>query len=199
MLKRWRLATKIFGASLVSLIFLSPSALALDASTYNILANPFYDPSETCTVNVPVTLSGDSNVQEAFNYFVSQGLSANQSAGVVGNFMRESHLDPTIVQGTASVPEHDSQDPNSAGDLGWGIAQWTPGNKALGIVRDANIKTPVYELATQLDMIWAQLNGNAGGYSETQSGIDLKKTTTVQMLQGSFWMSSRGVRRKPSK
>lgn len=177
---------KIFGASTLGLIFLSPSVLALNASTYNILANPFYDPSEACTVNVPVSLSGDSNVQEAFNFFVSKGLSVNQSAGMVGNFMRESHLDPTIVQGTTSVPMHDSQDPNSAGNLGWGIAQWTPGSKALGIVRDANIKTPVYELGTQLEMIWAQLNGKAGGFSETQAGTDLKKTNTVEEATREF-------------
>lgn len=133
--------------------------------------------NSSCSVNVDVNLSGTDNIQKAFNFFVSEGhLTANQAAGITGNMIWESGINPEKVQG-GSI----SKNPADAGSNGWGIVQWTPANtKVPGIVRDAKINTPVYELSTQLEMVWDQLTGKAGGYSETQAGNDVKGTTTVE-------------------
>jgi len=129
----------------------------------------------TCSASVDADLSGNSNAQKAFNFLVSMGLSPTQSAGVVGNMTWESGVVPEKIQGGDT-----SQNPADAGSNGWGIVQWTPADtKVPGIVRDAHISGPVYELGTQLQMLWAQLSGTAGGYSETQAGNDIKGTTTV--------------------
>jgi len=129
----------------------------------------------SCSVDLSVNLSGDSAAEVAYNFFVSQGLTPTQSAGVVGNLKLESGLDPENIQNPAGR----SQNPADAGSKGWGIAQWTPGSKALNIAQSAGITTPIYDLATQLEMVWAQLNGQAGSYSEKQAGDDIKSTTTL--------------------
>jgi Peptidase_C39 like family/Phage tail lysozyme len=65
--------------------------------------------------------------------------------------------------------------------------QWTPANtKVPGIVAAAKIQGDVYELATQLEMVWAQLDGKAGGYSETQAGDELKSTRTIEEAVRAF-------------
>ena len=46
----------------------------------------------------PINLVGNDNVEKAFRYFVSRGLSTAQSAGIVGNLIAESGVDPNIVQ-----------------------------------------------------------------------------------------------------
>jgi len=54
-------------------------------------------------------LVGRDNPEKAFNYFKSKGLSENSAAGIVGNLIAESGVDPEIVQ---------------ASGYGHGIAQW---------------------------------------------------------------------------
>ena len=56
-----------------------------------------------------------SNTHSAFNYFVARGLTKRQSAGIVGNFLQESGMDPTIKQ--------------FGGGPGRGIAQWSVGGR----------------------------------------------------------------------
>jgi hypothetical protein len=125
---------------------------------------------------VPVDLSGNGNPQIAFNFFVQKGLTLNQAAGIVGNmYLESSGVVPTKVQGGAN-----SQNPADAGSSGWGIVQWTPANtKVPGIIKAAGINGNVYDIGTQLDMLWAQLTGKAGGYSEQKAGDDIKSTTTL--------------------
>lgn len=106
------------------------------------------------------TLVGGDNEQQAFNFFVGKGLSAVQAAAVVGNLMDESSMDPTVLQKGG-----DSQNPNDAGtnplDDGWGIAQWSPGGKIIGIAASLMITTPIYELSTQLNIVWDEMTGQS--------------------------------------
>jgi hypothetical protein len=95
-----------------------------------------------------------SNEQAAFNFFVSKGLTNIQSAGVIGNLMQESSMNPAAVQ--------------FGGGPGRGIAQWSVGGRwdtspndnvtsfanARGLSRGA--------LNTQLDFIWFELTTFSG-------------------------------------
>jgi hypothetical protein len=93
-----------------------------------------------------------SNQQQAFDYFVSQGLSAEASAGLVGNFMQESgtDLDPTANNGSHT-----------------GIAQWDDQIRWPNLLKVEAGKDQ-WALATQLDFVWYELT--EGGY--TQSVLD---------------------------
>jgi hypothetical protein len=85
----------------------------------------------------------------AFNYFVSKGLTAVQAAGIVGNLVQESNVNPNAVQ--------------YGGGPGRGIAQWSVGGRW---DRDRNDNvvwyaaqkgTSRWSLNTQLDFIWYEL------------------------------------------
>jgi hypothetical protein len=93
-----------------------------------------------------VTLT--SNEGTAYQFFVGKGLSAAQSAGIVGNLVQESNVSPTIRQ---------------PGGPGVGIAQWSLGDRWDSASRDnavwfANAHGEnVWSLEAQLEFIWYEL------------------------------------------
>lgn len=78
----------------------------------------------------------NSNAKYAFSYLQKKGLAPHVAAGIVGNLMQESGLNPTVK-----------------GDNGqaMGIAQWHPDRQA-GLFQFAKGKNP-YALDTQLDYL----------------------------------------------
>jgi hypothetical protein len=97
---------------------LAVSQSDLDAANEN---TPFYDPGYVCnddtgtsTTSTGITgATGSDNEEKAFNFYVSNfGLSGFQAAAIVGNYMQESGLDPTIVNSSSGA---------------YGIAQWLGG------------------------------------------------------------------------
>ncbi len=100
--------------------------------------------ASSCSDNTStsVTLSGNGNRQEAFNFFVSHGLSAEASAGLVGNFMQESGS---------------SLDTHSDNGSHIGIAQWDTASRWPSLLKYEKGKDP-YALSTQLDFVWHELN-----------------------------------------
>src|SRR5688572_3894180 len=111
-----RLAAIINSLLLLSAAWLTfgQTALALTGEDQSLFNRNiyWYDPKEQCA-NTGFNFSGDNNRQIVFNFFVSQGLTPEQSAGVTGNLLLESAgtLDPKINQG--------------GGGPGRGIAQWS--------------------------------------------------------------------------
>jgi hypothetical protein len=100
---------------------------------------------------------GKNNEQIATNYFViCQGDSVAQAAGVVGNLMQESSLQPEEIENGGY-----SKDPATAGSGGWGIAQWTPGSKASSESRKYGIKGLIYTLQAQLTLVSAEMKGRS--------------------------------------
>lgn len=86
-----------------------------------------------------------ANALIAFSYFVGKGLSPNASAGIVGNLIQESGVDPN--------------EPN-----GGGIAQWTdPGRNQKLHDYAAASGQPVNSLAAQLGFVWYELNTSYAG------------------------------------
>lgn len=123
--------------------------------------------SETCTCSSgsssdtsggTTTLTGKDNVEKAFNYFVGRGLSAEASAGLVGNFQQESG------QGLDTHADNGSHT---------GIAQWDTGGRWATLVSHAKSKSP-YDLAVQLDYVWFELNH---GYKTVLSALKSTKSS----------------------
>jgi hypothetical protein len=94
-----------------------------------------------------------SNTRTAFNYFVHKGLTKKQSAGIIGNLIQESNVNPSSVQ---------------SGGPGRGIAQWSVGGRwdtssgdnmtAYARRRGENR----WALAPQLGFIWFELHDVQG-------------------------------------
>ena len=124
--------------------------------------------TQPCTTSGS-TLVGSENTEKAFNFFVSKGFSEKQTAGILGNFLWESDMNPKRVQGEGNI---ESNTIPSTG--GYGLAQWDDRKFAL----DAYAKDqgrPVYDLSLQLDFVMFELNG-----SEKAAYEAFKLTTTIQ-------------------
>lgn len=82
---------------------------------------------------------GGSNQQAAYEFFIGKGLSPEQSAGIVGNLMQESNINPE--------------------DPGGGIAQWQ-GSRWNPALQTGNQQV---DLNNQLNQVWTELNSSEGG------------------------------------
>ncbi|QNE19675.1 M23 family metallopeptidase [Kribbella qitaiheensis] len=130
-------------------------------------------------------LSGSNNQQKAFNYFVSNGYSKEQAAGIVGNMIDESSVEPMRMQNTlpgTKTPAADVDKPGTANDYGggWGIVQWTPPSKMITPSRSSGAKDEQIEtLEFQLEFLKVQLTGK-GPAAEGQAGTMLRATKSVE-------------------
>lgn len=93
---------------------------------------PFFRPdadpgSDSCSAGGSVTLRGDSNAEQIWNFFIDNGLSPNQAAGVMGNLAQESGYKPDMVESNG---------------IGYGIAQWSFGRRTQleNAAKKANVK-----------------------------------------------------------
>lgn len=107
-----------------------------------------------------INLVGKDNIEKAFNYFLSRGLTAEQSAGIVGNLIQESNVNPS------------ADNPAAVGG-GGGIAQWEgerwSGPDGLLTFAQQQGK-PWNDLGLQLDFIWKEMpNQYAGDVAALQA------------------------------
>jgi hypothetical protein len=112
-------------------------------------------------------LTGSDNQQKIFNFFTGKGLSAVQSAAILGNFLQESHADPTTPGGY--------------------LAQWGGGRlSALESFAQKQGK-PVTSLGVQLDYVWLELTGGPGaGQDRTNVLHALKATNDISTATITF-------------
>jgi hypothetical protein len=135
--------------------------------TFKKLQWPFYDPgtgdscSDSSTDSTGAPLTGRDNVQKTWNYFTAKGLTEKQVAGIMGNIKQESTFDPQRIEGGGR-----SKNPDDAGSGGYGLVQWTPGHTIITTADANHISGPIYALGTQLDLVWAQMNGTAPNGSQ---------------------------------
>ncbi|TDO54641.1 peptidase M23-like protein [Kribbella sp. VKM Ac-2527] len=136
------------------------------------------DSGGACACGGP--LVGGNNQEKAFNFFVSNGYSKEQAAGIVGNMIHESSVEPARLQGTSpGTITHPSAAINS--ELGWGIVQWTPAGKMIEPSMNAtdNDEAKVESLEWQLEFLRKQLEGE-GPVPEGNAGTQLKATSTPE-------------------
>jgi len=113
-----------------------------------------------------------STEQTAFNFFVSKGLTKVQAAGVVGNLMQESGVNPGSVQ--------------YGGGPGRGIAQWSVGGRWDNDYHD-NVAWYAgvhggsrWALGTQLGFTWYELESFGGyGLSQLRAAGSVTQATIV--------------------
>ncbi|MGW6197327.1 phage tail tip lysozyme [Kribbella sp. NPDC055110] len=124
-------------------------------------------------------LSGANNQQKAFNFFVQNGYSKEQAAGIVGNMISESSVEPGRLQGTnPGTVSKPNEVVNSS--LGWGIVQWTPAGKMINPSRDAGVQDDqIGSLGYQLEFLVKQLNGDPP-LAEGAAGKAIKGATSVE-------------------
>ncbi|HET7060349.1 MAG TPA: phage tail tip lysozyme [Candidatus Saccharimonadales bacterium] len=142
----------------------APVASALSADQKKLFQEGinYYDAS-TCATDGngcacssgSTVLTGQDNEEKTWNYFKGKGLSDQQVAGIMGNLEQESHFDPEIMQIGGR-----SKNPADAGSEGWGLIQWSPGAKVIDLAKQAGVTGPIYELATQLDLLWQHMHNN---------------------------------------
>jgi Phage tail lysozyme len=114
-----------------------------------------------------------SNQKAAFQYFVARGLTKRQSAGIVGNLIQESSVNPKAIE--------------YGGGPGRGIAQWSVGGRWNASHHDnvtwyANLHHESrWTLHTQLAFTWYELH-TVGGYGLTA----LRKATTIRSATLAF-------------
>ncbi len=142
----------------------------------------FNTEDSSCSVAVDINLSGNDNIQKAFNFFISKGLEPYQSAAIVGNLMAESSVNPSVV----APPPKDG--------VGFGIAQWTFTARQAPLVQLAQDKNiPITDLGLQLEYVWDELNGIAPARHE--AGLSqLKAAKNVDDAASGFmgWSSTGG-------
>ncbi len=111
----------------------------------------------------------NANEHTAYDFFVAKGLKNFQAAGIVGNLIQESNVDPTVAQ--------------YGGGPGRGIAQWSTGGRWDTSANDnavayANSKgESVWTLNLQLEFIWYELNTFGYGFSQLKASTDVTGAT----------------------
>ena len=182
MLKRLIPAGRLLVVLLLITIVSGPSVSA-QADIYKSLVAPFYDPNSSdssCSVSVDINLSGNDNAEKAFNYFVGKGLTPAQTAGILGNLMQESHINPTAQQDGSS-------DPFPKNNVGFGIAQWTYTGRQQPLIDLAKSSNqPVTSLSVQLDYVWMELSGTAPAANYSRALSSLKGTSSVDAAVQDF-------------
>jgi hypothetical protein len=115
-----------------------------------------YDPTDTTQPAVPCgggidNLTGSDSEEKVWNFLTEKGLDNYQAAGVLGNLLQESALDPKI---------------QSPGGAYTGIAQWNTEGRWAQLVTWAHSKQlDEYSLDTQMQYLWdeATERGNIKG------------------------------------
>lgn len=118
----------------------------------------FYDPRDTTCEGsggtVGTILSGDSIEEKVWNFFVEKGLTAEQTAGVMGNISHESGFNPAAIEGGNSI--------------GFGIVQWSFGRRTALEAAAAQAGKSPSDLSFQLDYLYMELNTRGVDYSKYQ-------------------------------
>lgn len=136
--------------------------------------------SEAGSGDTSAPLVGKDNEEKTWNFFKEQRLSDEQTAGIMGNMMQESHFDPEILQVGGR-----SKNPEDAKDLGWGIIQWS-GNGSSGhstadkfnsLYDASGLKDDKYLLSTQLELVWGHMQNKPPITRGDFSMDDFKKIT----------------------
>jgi len=149
--------------------FLAEQLASGGASTTS--STPSTPVSAGCRCNTTATtgtvnLTGDDVVEQAYNFYVSKGLTPAQSAGIVGNLMLESGgnvtLNPDITNGIGA----------------YGIAQWLGGRKTALEAYAASQGKPRSDLGIQLEFLWSELQ--AGNQISVTTKKDFLSSVTPQ-------------------
>lgn len=147
-------------AVLLLSIIISPLLMqvahAFDRDFYSANDIIYYNPDATNGCG-STSLNGKDNIEKALNFYMKKGLSLAQAAGILGNFIAESGVEPRKEQGGKLVD--DNYVPIDG--VGFGIAQWTFKSRQLPL--EAFMKSQgvgITDLGGQLGFSWQELQTN---------------------------------------
>jgi hypothetical protein len=148
-----------FGFVVSHILGLSTTVLAYDADFYSSNSILFYDPRSLCGDTsgggtVGTILSGDSIEEKVWNFLVTKGLTAEQTAGVMGNISHESGFRPDAVEG--------------GNGIGFGLVQWSFGRRTALEQAAAQAGKNPSDLSFQLDYLYEELSSRGVNYSKYQ-------------------------------
>lgn len=119
---------------------------------------------------LPDNATADERLQFIYTHMRGRGLTPIAAAAVAGNISVESMGgDPTIVERNskhtgkdlpanskdpAGLPVVDGWSGGQTRQPGWGIIQWTPSGKVVGLAKKAGITAPIYTMGAQLDLLY---------------------------------------------
>lgn len=135
------------------------SVLAYDSDFYSSNNILFYDPRALCGDTsgggtAGTILTGDSIEEKVWNFLVSKGLTAEQTAGVMGNISHESGFNPDAIEG--------------GNGIGFGLVQWSFGRRtSLEQAAQQAGKNPA-DLDFQLEYLHTELQSRGVNYSKYQ-------------------------------
>ena len=126
--------------------------------------------------NPSAAVSGSSNTEYAYNYLMLRfGLQPHQSAGIVGNLIHESGVDPVRAEGSGYQTISSMSEVTSG--RGFGIAQWTTQGRQDNwreFAQDRN-EDPL-SLDLQLEFLWHEISSVSPGFYGYE---ELLASTTV--------------------
>lgn len=127
-----------------------------DENFYSLNNIGWYDPRcVEATSAEYVQLAGNDNTEKILNFFMRKGLTLAQSAGIVGNMMQESGLNPAIEEGGRIVDDTYKLKPGT----GFGLVQWTSGNRQANLTSFINdLGVGITDLSGQLEFTWKEMN-----------------------------------------
>lgn len=106
------------------------------------------------------------NVRTAFDYFSSRGYSQAQAAGIIGNLLGESNLNPN--------------GPNGDGGVAKGIAQWHPDRWGVHVSRAKQMGRDPRDLHAQLDFVdWELRNREKSAFNSLMQAKTVDEATAA--------------------
>ena len=130
-------------------------------------------------------VSGNAAANKAMNYFMSQGWTREQAAGIVANLMVESgNFDPNVINGTR----------RGDGGKAVGIAQWR-GTRQIDFYNWSGKRIEDSSFEEQLAFVQYELSKG----KEQKAGNEIKKATSAAeaaALVDRFYERSAGIHRK---
>ncbi len=138
--------------------------------------------SNGCNCGGSTTLTGNGNQEKVFNFFINNGLTPIQAAGIVGNMMHESGVEPQKSEGIYDRKVSAEEFNSGVGGPGFGIVQWTSDparpNKFIEPTKAAG-KDP-NDLGVQLEFVWTQLLGKGPAPEDPRILSQIKEASDIR-------------------
>ena len=134
--------------------------------------------------NIPTSADLEARQKAVYDFFVSkvaEGYKPWHAAGIIGNMMAESSVEPQRLQGTRSGVKTSAEAARGSSQ-GWGLVQFTPAGKFINAVQPIS---KANEMGTQLQFLFDQLEGRTSS-PEKNAGKELKATTNVEEAVKAF-------------
>ncbi len=169
-----------------SFFFISVAIISVTCAPLQVLADEtfysgndilFYDKNaspDVCATSGSNLVGGD-NVERAWNFFIGRSLSSQQTAGILGNLLKESggsgDLDPGIEEVTTRA------------DKGYGIAQWTFGRRDALEQAARNQGVPSSDLGFQLEYLYQEMEVRKTSPKATNKGLGSPGDTEIESMK----------------